>query len=462
MNENDTRKVKPYDVKAEVLRDDGNIVWVKIPGGIDETPVQKTNNANVGDTVMVRIANGKAWIAGNNTSPATDDTQANAATQLAVGAGNLAEVAAKAASDAQESASIAYSYADQAKTSADQADENAKSASKSATSALYGLSTVQDVVGTLNWVEDNISKYIWAGESKFNSDATYYITNTLPSEPLSEVSLDIINETSYTTKYTEGHVGYYEKTTPIDSLDDILYEVVNDSDFPISVVSPVAYAWYKKENDKYIFLEETEGSESHDIYAHTTHYRIEHKHNGERIPISWSNYYEYVIPTFTKVENPVETDLNTYYTADLKTAMADYIKSHLALTDDGLYVMMDGSGWKYKVTNEGAYILDPGNIPKAIYKTDVQLGNDLDPHRMILSALALSFFFNQKLVGRFGYDEMFESYGLYAENVLIKGAGNALRLDNAVNGTYQGQYILETRANGHISLKPGLRRTEED
>ena len=65
-------------------------------------------------------------------------------------------------------------------------------------------------------------------------------------------------------------------------------------------------------------------------------------------------------------------------------------------------------------------------------------------------------------MSQFGYDEIFESYGVQAENIFIKGAGNALRLDNNVNGTYQGQYILETRANGHLSLKPGLRRTEEE
>ena len=53
ISEAEDRKVKPYDTKAEVLRTEGNTVWVKIPGGVDETPAQKTVNAKVGDIVQV-------------------------------------------------------------------------------------------------------------------------------------------------------------------------------------------------------------------------------------------------------------------------------------------------------------------------------------------------------------------------------------------------------------------------
>ena len=95
----------------------------------------------------------------------------------------------------------------------------------------------------------------------------------------------------------------------------------------------------------------------------------------------------------------------------------------------------------------------------AQYGETIHLG-DLLTYLEITSNI-LEFFNNQKSMARFGYDEIFESYGVQAENVFIKGAGNALRLDNNVNGTYQGQYILETRANGHLSLKPGLIRMEE-
>lgn len=96
----------------------------------------------------------------------------------------------------------------------------------------------------------------------------------------------------------------------------------------------------------------------------------------------------------------------------------------------------------------------------AKYGENIRLG-DLLTYLEITSNM-IEFFNDNKSMARFGYDEIFESYGVQGENVFIKGAGNALRLDNNVNGTYQGQYILETRANGHLSLKPGLKRTEEE
>ena len=72
-------KTSPYDETAEVRRIDGNIAWVHIPGGVDETPVQLTVNAKAGDFVQVRVSGGRAWITGNSTAPPTDDTVAKKA-----------------------------------------------------------------------------------------------------------------------------------------------------------------------------------------------------------------------------------------------------------------------------------------------------------------------------------------------------------------------------------------------
>ena len=48
----------PYDTQAEVVRVEGNTAWVHIPGGVDETPVRMTMNANPGDMVQVRVSGG--------------------------------------------------------------------------------------------------------------------------------------------------------------------------------------------------------------------------------------------------------------------------------------------------------------------------------------------------------------------------------------------------------------------
>lgn len=65
-----------YDTQAEVLRVEGDTVWVNIPGGVPETPIQRTIDAKEGDTVQVRVAGGNAWLVGNASAPPTDDSTA--------------------------------------------------------------------------------------------------------------------------------------------------------------------------------------------------------------------------------------------------------------------------------------------------------------------------------------------------------------------------------------------------
>ena len=72
-------KNRSYDTPAEVLRVEGDTVWVHIDGGADETPVLKTINCEQGEKVQVRIANGNAFLVGNASAPPTDDKKANEA-----------------------------------------------------------------------------------------------------------------------------------------------------------------------------------------------------------------------------------------------------------------------------------------------------------------------------------------------------------------------------------------------
>lgn len=92
----------PLDAQAEVLRiDEDGTAWVHLPGGVDETPVKLTINAEVGDKVYVRLSGGRAWITGNQTAPPTDDKTAIVAKSLANLAGNRAKTAQKTADKAQ-------------------------------------------------------------------------------------------------------------------------------------------------------------------------------------------------------------------------------------------------------------------------------------------------------------------------------------------------------------------------
>lgn len=177
------KKSAPYDTQAEVRRVEGDIAWVHIPGGVDETPVQLTTNAKKGDIVQVRVSGGRAWLYGNQTSPPTDDTKAISAEKKAVTADENATsaltsayIAKEAADSAQNSANQAnsllnymeqaaeeadttltgiYQDAKDAKESAESADRSAESAYNSASLAINQLGIVEDIVGVLTLVEQN-------------------------------------------------------------------------------------------------------------------------------------------------------------------------------------------------------------------------------------------------------------------------------------------------------------------
>lgn len=87
------QKTRAYDTIATVTRIENGVAWCHIPGGIDETPIRMTVNAEKGDTVQVRVSNGRAFLVGNATAPPTDDKKANAAQDTADAASVIAKKA---------------------------------------------------------------------------------------------------------------------------------------------------------------------------------------------------------------------------------------------------------------------------------------------------------------------------------------------------------------------------------
>ena len=142
------QRTSAYDTPATVKRIEGDVAWVHIPGGVDETPVKLTIAARPGDTVQIRVGGGSAWLTGNGTAPPTDDRAAEAADKKAVQAQETAKQAVDDAGRAKEAADSAEKSAESAQTSADNANQYASR-------ALGGLSTVQSVVETLNWITEH-------------------------------------------------------------------------------------------------------------------------------------------------------------------------------------------------------------------------------------------------------------------------------------------------------------------
>ena len=243
-------KTSSYDTTATVKRVKGNTAWVHIPGGVDETPVKMTVNAQVGDTVQVRVGGGRAWLTGNATAPPTDDKTAKRA--MVVG------------QSAAEAANLAWLYADEAHTAAEQAKESANiaeqqaiSATNSANNALTQLSTVEDVVDTLNWITNHGTMTSQAGQ-EFDPLKVYFVLD-------------------------------------------------QDGDYVVA----------------------------------DTHYSL--------------------------VTEPVAEDIDSYYCLTIDEAVSNYVASHLSLTNAGLYVLKDGSGYKVLVANTEVAIQNPSGATVASY-----------------------------------------------------------------------------------------------
>lgn len=104
------RKTSAYDTEAEVVRIEGNTAWVHIGGGVAETPVQLTINAQKGDKVQVRVSNEGAWIMGNATAPPTDDTKAEEAKQEIIDTNIIVKAVKTIAEQAQKIAGNTNQY----------------------------------------------------------------------------------------------------------------------------------------------------------------------------------------------------------------------------------------------------------------------------------------------------------------------------------------------------------------
>ena len=169
------------------------------------------------------------------------------------------------------------------------AGEMARQATASATTALKGLSTVEDVVDTLNWIATHCEYEKTTDVTIVTGKAYYTVTATQVASPTND---DIVT-------YYELVSGEYVKTTDT--------SVVSGKDYYTVVGEPVT--------------------------------------------------------------NPVVADIGTYYELEITEAVSNYINTHVAVTDEGLWLIPDdtqgsnkvlvavgGQGHTYE--QAGTYIID--------------------------------------------------------------------------------------------------------
>lgn len=388
MNSEKRSETSPYDTRGEVRRVDGDTAFVKFVGGEGETPVKMTISCQPGDTVQVRVANKTAWITGNLKRPPTDDTKADHAIGQAadaVGKSNKAldnsDKAIETADQAKKEAVTATNYAEQAEQAANDAQSYARAANEASEAA---SSYAEAALGSAN----NAFNY---ASSAFNQ--------------LSEVEkvMDVLN--------------------------------------------------WASEHGKYVITADTEVEEGKWYFDGTFALTTDTALNSTK------TYYTYSSGVYTAVDEPDVLYIGTYYEgifdvvanpsspagyyelSGVDAAISNYVMSHMALTNDGLFIQLDNSSTRLQVASNGVYLWTPsGRI--AQYTDKIILGIENDIHVTVSPINGLGFYQGQEdpddpSVNRVAY---ISANKLYISSAEIT---QELRVGNFVFKPRSGRFTLQ-------------------
>lgn len=105
-------------------------------------------------------------------------------------------------------------------------------------------------------------------------------------------------------------------------------------------------------------------------------------------PVAGKWYFElvdgaYSVVTLSETDDPHA--LGLYELTGVDEAISNYISTHLALTDSGLYVQMDDNAARLQITSTGIILWGADGKPIAQYTSDVILGDEGSTHIKLTS-----------------------------------------------------------------------------
>lgn len=83
------------------------------------------------------------------------------------------------------------------------------------------------------------------------------------------------------------------------------------------------------------------------------------------------NYYTKSGNVYTLVTEPDVADIGNYYELHIDEAISNYVSTHLALTNDGLYVIKGANDYRVRITNNAFQVLDANGNQIATYGTSI-------------------------------------------------------------------------------------------
>ena len=382
LRETPTDTIKTYSAVVSKIDDEG-VIWVYLAGSNKETPVASASaEVKNGDNVNVEWRNNKLYIAGNVSNPSAGVTRVKATEDVANTAIQDASRANAAADIAFESANVAQASAVKALTSATEANESAIEAKKSAhdaDEAIYGTISYRythEVGG------QSVTEIVYQ-----RIDDTYYYLDGDEEIPVDESDLDrditdviiVVRDENgldadlrTAVSMVEDIRGYSEETY------NLAVQTANTAGSAIGQLGEVekvvqTLSWIR-EHGEYSLTADTQVQNGKWYFEYNAS----------------SNSYELANPNPN--DNP--TTLGLYELTSVDESVSNYLSTHLALSSDALWVQMDESAYRLKISANGIYLCNELGDYIAQYTSSVILGNQNGAHIELDPQTGLGFYEN--------------------------------------------------------------------
>ena len=462
----------------------GNVAYVNIEGGAQQTPCQLAMSAKVGDKVKISIIDHTASITGNYTTPATGDAEAIAArrkadaafdsameaygsAQTAAAAATAASAsagrAAAAAETAGEKATAAEGYANtalteaqkattaaetaqgMAKTASDKADEasaSAYNANEYAARALGHLGTVESVTETLAWITEH---------------GTMELTQDTVPDPTHVYF--VASENGY---YQVGTKQAYRLTEDVAiDPDKDYYKLVYSYTLTTDTDIVEGKTYYQLVEGEYVVVENPVVEDISTYYERSESYELVQNPVVEDI----STYYEIVdVPArYDIVVEPDPTKMGEYYELSVRKSLQNYVGSHLSQTNYGLNLLVDGTNSRIHIGTVdgehpiGTYIIDDsGDIVGNFTSEKTMIGSKSDIHVEIkgsrMSFLAAGYSLPDDMTGHDPTEPFPGEIAFLAVDPSTNQSMFYMNRSVVVNDLYFGKWQWRSRANDNMTL----------
>lgn len=420
---------------------------------------------------------------------------ADEAAQEAVNARVSAAEANAAAIAAVEDAGVAHTMAENATLNAEIAQSSALSARTSADTALFGLSEVENVVGVVNWIAEHGvyvvnedeevdpmrvyytiegGTYTLTDDSEIVPGKQYYTPSEwelsiIPSklewyELMSSITYSLTDDTAVdpgTQYYTYDPVtDEYSEVTPVGTENpseegwyvatvEYFYQqsadmAYNPSDTyyelsggEYSVIVPSIdpnVVYYELDGTSFVMVSEPDVADIADYYSPTAYAPMRNPD-----PEDIGTYYTVSGESYSKVVEPVESDLGNYYVLDIDDSVQNYISTHLALLDDGLHVSGGVDDYSVVLSSDGMEVRNPYGKSVAMYGETARIG-DADDIHLLAQATRMSFRSDAGDVAYIGMGDD-EVWRLFIDQADVE---DSIRF---------GNYVWVKRPNGNMTIK---------